>query len=77
MKKGSLTEEEVDRISMQLTGTINDVIEVAAGGPGRLGFALLLFEFGRAGTKTFASNAQRDDVIRVLEGLLGELRGGN
>lgn len=34
---------------------------------GKMGFALFLFEFGEKGAMFYISDAQRDDMTRVLE----------
>jgi hypothetical protein len=34
---------------------------------GKMGFALLIFEFGEKGALFYLSDAQRKDMIRVLE----------
>jgi hypothetical protein len=43
------------------------------GGP-RIGFALLLFNFGDGGSIAYMSNAERRDMINALEELIARLR---
>jgi hypothetical protein len=38
------------------------------------GYALLLFDFGEAGSIAYMSNASRPDMIKALEELLGNLK---
>ncbi len=44
-------------------------------GARRVGYAVLLFDFGDSGTMAYASNAKRDDMIKALAELLVKLRG--
>lgn len=46
-----------------LTATMARIVEGHTGG---IGFALFLFEFGRDGFTSYASNANRDDMRRAL-----------
>ena len=60
-----------DRIGVAIEG-----FPGLAGGDG-IGFALLLFEFGDAGTwSTYISNAQRDDMIKALRECANNLEAG-
>lgn len=40
---------------------------IGGGLPEGVGFALLLFDFGKDGNLTWISNAQRDDMLKALQ----------
>jgi hypothetical protein len=42
--------------------------------PDGAGFTLVLFDFGADGNMTYLSNAQRADMVRMLEELIEKLR---
>lgn len=58
--------EAVKQLGQQLALTLD--------GTG-LGFALLVFDYGPAGTTAYASNADRVGVIEALEQLVRDLKG--
>ena len=41
----------------------------------RVGYAMLLFDFGDSGNMAYASNGNRDDMIKALLELVGHLKG--
>lgn len=45
-------------------------------GGNRVGFALLLFDFGGKGHLTYISNAQRDDMVEALREFIRKHEGG-
>ncbi len=44
-------------------------------GARQVGYAVLIFDFGESGTMAYAANAKREDMIKALAELLGNLRG--
>lgn len=49
-------------------------IEMTYGSRDKVGFCLLLFDFGEGGYMTYISNAQRDDMILSLTELIDQLK---
>ena len=49
-------------IGERIHGAIAD-----AGMGGKMGFALFIFDFGEAGATFYMADAQRDDMLRLLE----------
>lgn len=45
-------------------------------GKGKVGFALLLFDFNAKGHLTYISNAQRDDMVKALQECVESLLSG-
>jgi hypothetical protein len=75
--KGSgYSQAAVEGIVREIGRTVAAAVDDAAGGPKRLGFALLVFDYGAGGTMAYASNAQRADMIEAIEELIGHLRAG-
>lgn len=62
-------QQDVERITRDIAREISDAVAVGAAhfGTPRLGFALLVFDFGDTGTMAYASNADRQDMIRALD----------
>jgi hypothetical protein len=57
---------ELEGIAIELAGQLREVL-VRAGVVKRLGFVLMVFEYGQAGSLAYASTADRDDTSRALE----------
>lgn len=49
---------------------------IGAAVPSGVGFGLFIFDFGDGGHLAWISNAQRADMIKSIEELLGRLKGG-
>ena len=45
--------------------------------PKGYGFALFLFNFGPEGATFYISNAQREDIVRLLEDFIERVEGAN
>jgi hypothetical protein len=59
-------------------GKLEDMVrelggEIAAALPEGFGFAFVLFDFGETGSMAYASNGSREDIIKMLAELRGEL----
>ncbi|MGB5811758.1 MAG: hypothetical protein WBG86_14570, partial [Polyangiales bacterium] len=67
--------EETCQAVAQLVGMGIEVHQEVHGGPPVL-FALLMFTEGSEGWATYASNAQREDMIRALEEMAAKLKKG-
>jgi len=51
-----MKQHEVEEICAGIGRIIRAAVDEAAGGPKRLGFALLVFDYGSGGTMAYASN---------------------
>lgn len=60
-------QKEVEAIARDIAKHIADAL------PHGLGFAFLVFDFGEGGTLAYMSNAKRDDMLRALHELIGNL----
>lgn len=56
-------QKQTEELMTAIGGGINDVIENQFG---KMGFALIIFEFNQPGISNYVSNAQRDDMITAL-----------
>jgi hypothetical protein len=45
-------------------------------GPFKVGFALMVFDFGEGGHMTYVSNGQRQEMVRALQELLDHIKKG-
>lgn len=72
--KRPVTPETLEDAAGGLTMAIDKVLQEGFGQ--RIGFALVLFDFGERGSCAYASNAKREDVIRELEDIAARLRKG-
>jgi hypothetical protein len=55
----------LEKVTREIGGIIGDAVRQTAG-PG-VGFCLMLFDFGPRGALSYLSNAERDDMIKVLD----------
>lgn len=60
--------EDVAATMRDIGGILGEVM------PDNMGFALLIFDFHTKGSMSYMSNAQRGDMIKALEELLGNLK---
>lgn len=69
---------QIEREAREIADIVEREIAKRRGGNGRaLGFGLfLLFEFERGGSITWISNADREDMIVVLEDFVGRWKAG-
>lgn len=67
-------QERIEGIAANIGRAIGAAVNDSVGGPGKMGFALLIFDFGDGGTMAYSSNARRADMIRALDELLVKLR---
>lgn len=58
----------------ELAKTLDEVLEESLGK--RLGFAMIIFEFGAPGIANYISNAERDDMIEALKGTVERFEKG-
>lgn len=58
--------EEIEHLCRNVGHILGLTVEKAFG-EGKVGFCLLLFDFGEGGNLTYISNAQRDSMIKALE----------
>ena len=66
MKDTYEVKDDAIRDTMRILGDrIHEALE-AAGQKGKMGFALFLFEFGEDGAMFYISDAQRNDILKVL-----------
>lgn len=63
-----MNREDLNRYCRELAPDLDRALSISAGE--RVGFLLLLFDFGTKGSLAYISNAQRADMID----LLGEIR---
>jgi hypothetical protein len=71
--------ERVHRLVMeQVCGGIRDelVKECEAQDLTGVGFAIILFDFGDGGSCAYASNGNRQDMIKLLREMVGKLERG-
>jgi hypothetical protein len=66
---------DLEQTARDIGGVIAEAIRKSRG-HGKVGFALMLFDFGAGGNSTYVSNAERQDMILALEELLGHLKAG-
>mgnify|MGYP001814238329 CR=1 FL=1 len=63
-----LTVEEIEELVNTIANSTDERV------PDGVGFAVMLFEFGKGGHMAYASNGRRQDMIRALQELLGKLQ---
>jgi hypothetical protein len=58
-----------------IDGSLVDLLEQEYPGTlgSKVGYALVLFDFGDAGSMAYASNADRSDMVRTLRELISKL----
>ena len=63
---------------VKLSKLAAEVVRLSGGVMGQnIGFAVLVFEFGRPGNIGYASNAKREDMLRAMEEFVRTERLGN
>ncbi|MBC2712656.1 MAG: hypothetical protein HGJ94_17215 [Desulfosarcina sp.] len=55
--------QQIEDFLKKLAGGVDEVVEEQLG---KMGFAIILFEFHRPGISTYISNAKRADMISAL-----------
>lgn len=65
---------ELERMTADIARTLNRAIKQEGEG-GRVGFALIMFDFveGPGGSFAYAANAERNDVIKLLREAAGKI----
>ena len=63
--------KELEKEAREIGKLIDRGLKVAKGE--RIGFVLLLFDFGGSGNITYLSNGRREDMIEALKELIGKL----
>lgn len=63
-----ISSEDMQKLAQTLDTVLPELTETGA----RLGFALVIFNFGPNGNIQYASNAERVDMIAVFRELLGK-----
>lgn len=61
--------ETMNALALTLDEILNEKTEE------RVGFSLLVFDFGEDGTMSYISNAAREDMIKAMEEFLEKQRG--
>lgn len=67
-------QKELEKLAAEIGRAIGQSVD-GIFGPRRVGYAMLLFDFGDSGNMAYASNGKRDDMIKALTELIGHLRG--
>ena len=74
---GEKAAREVDRKLLEnITRAMGELLRAALaqeGVAGMLGFTLVMFEYGKEGSMAYASTAEREDFLRLLDELRGKL----
>lgn len=63
-------QQEIEQALKDLASAIQYTIEY---GFGKMGFALIVFEFGKPGISNYISNAERKDMIKALREMADKL----
>ncbi|HEU5276808.1 MAG TPA: hypothetical protein VFU97_24340 [Xanthobacteraceae bacterium] len=66
--------EELEAICAMLGKSLADELNDTTTGP-PMGFLLMLFDFGPKGFNAYVSNANREDMIRLLREQIAHLEG--
>lgn len=67
--------QEVEKICADIGRTIAGAVGDASRHAGRhLGFTFLMFDFGEKGSMAYLSNANREDMIRMLTEVVQKLK---
>jgi len=69
IEKQRKTEEFMKILGLSIEEVINQTV-------GEMGFALLVFDFGRPGVSNYISNAERGDMVTALRECADRLEGG-
>lgn len=72
---------KVDRMRLEaatraVAQTIDSEVPDMVGSMSRIGFVVMLFEFGEGGFLAYASNANRDDMIKTVKEWLARAESG-
>lgn len=70
-----ISKEEIEKASKLLRGIAEGIEEVMEKVMGRrMGFALMMFEFGEVGRANYISNVKREDMRECLKEALAKIR---
>jgi hypothetical protein len=67
-----MTQEELEGLVRGYAGAIDGSLREMTGQ--RIGYCLMLFDFGESGSLAYGSNAQRADMIKTLDEFREKLR---
>lgn len=64
--------KELEKTCREIGHIIGDVANKGYDGK-KVGFALLMFDFGEGGNMTYTSNAEREDMIKAMKELIANI----